>query len=199
MKFRCILLTAVLLLCLAVTPAFAAGYGSPIPYYYTGAAVYVPAELTIRPLLVIRVNGVEDWSNDWIPGGVLTDSFIQDVTPVPGQEATYAESGNYEVWVYSNAPWAARIGRTAYMVRAGHQTKFENQIAQNNKLGFEYRKTDGTWQPLNAWSLTPIWDSTTPTGNDGQELGDYQFRGVIDSETTPGKYNFAVYFTAYQE
>lgn len=187
------LLVVILLICLAAVPAFAQSRKSLV-------SVLVPAELTVRPLLILSVNGVKDISNDWFPGGVLAHSFKKDVAPIPRQEATYAESRPYEVWVYSNAPWAARIGRTDYIVRAGRQSRFENQIDQENRLGFEYRKTDSdSWQPLNVWSMTPIWDAAGPTGNDGQELGSYQFRGVVDSKTTPGKYSFSVYFTAYQE
>ncbi|HHU51039.1 MAG TPA: hypothetical protein GXZ36_04420 [Firmicutes bacterium] len=193
MKAIRVLPIVLLLICLTAAPAFAQSHK-------VDATVLIPAELTVKPLLILSVNGVKDFSNDWLPGGVLTHSFRKEVTPVPGQEATYVESRAYEVWVYSNAPWAARIGRTDYIVRAARQSRFENQIDQENRLGFEYRKTDSdNWQPLNVWSMTPIWDAAGPTGNDGQELGSYQFRGVVDSRTTPGKYSFAVYFTAYQE
>src|SRR5690606_36148189 len=129
MKAIRVLPIVLLLICLTAAPAFAQSHK-------VDATVLIPAEVTVKPLLILSVNGVKDFSNDWLPGGVLTHSFRKEVTPVPGQEATYVESRAYEVWVYSNAPWAARIGRTDYIVRAARQSRFENQIDQENRLGF---------------------------------------------------------------
>lgn len=189
MKRFFIMMTLVLMIALVAMP-MGLCWNNELPK----AEVKLAGALYIPPVIRLKVNNTEavakgafDYDREWANPMVLWGEY-----PEPGRRnKAHANSGNYQVDVYSNDDWSLFMWRTNIeRIKSGSTEEPE----------FEYKKIGRRrYHRFPAGERVYLASHQSPTDNNYETVGNYTFRASYDAGSKPGFYKFIVGFVAYQE
>ncbi len=184
MKKTAIFMLAFCLLTMAAIPALAThGPGGPGGSQddRPEVAVIYNHSFTVQPKIAIQVNSgtIVDAVDNERDTATVTDGF-GTVAPAVNTVTTVDRVYNVKVW--SNAPWKAKLQRQG-----------------GDGVTFEWKKGNGSFNTLSdsAQWLTPGVEGAT--ADTGKSFDPITIHPVIHWSTAPASYSYSITFTAYQD